>query len=224
MIIPGLTNRELRKARGFALQLFDGFTRQSKLVGQVAVSIANQKPPLEKSGSATFMFMNIPPGNYTVSVQPSAVTQYYLPVPIPIPITVPATAALWQTYPDPTLADKKKPLNDPSQAPAYWAQRLLATLVPSTHYPFPPSATLVRGTVYDGKAPVKNATVSRVGGPGSTTSDVNGGFVLFFDDVGASGETVTINASAPPRADVSKSVALQQGSSVSMIIGWNLGS
>jgi hypothetical protein len=125
---------------------------------------------------------------------------------------------LWQTYPDPSLADKSKPLDDPNQPQAYRTQRALATLVPTTHYPFPPTATLVRGTVLAGTVPLAGASVIRIGDPSGTASDANGEFVLFFDDVSGMGQAATFRASSPGRADVSVAISLQRGSSVSTTI------
>jgi hypothetical protein len=70
MTLLGLTVIEELRARGFALQLFDGFTREPQLEGQVDVSIVGQRSPLQKVDSATWVFMDIPAGDYTISVQP----------------------------------------------------------------------------------------------------------------------------------------------------------
>ena len=148
MTYPGLVFSEEISVPGFALQLYDGFTGEPQLQGQVTVSIAGQKPPVAKTDSATFVFLNIGPGAYSISVQSSAQTPYY--VPVNLPVTLPMPNPLWQTYPDPSVSDPTKPLDDPNQSAAYLAQRQPATLRPTPQYPFPPGATLVRGTVLAG--------------------------------------------------------------------------
>ena len=214
MTFPGLVSSEEIRVRGFALQLYDGFTGQPRLEGRVAVNIAGQKPPFAKTDSATFVFLNIGPGAYSISVQSSVQTPYYLPV--NVAVTLPLSDPLWQAYPDLSLADTSKPLDDPSQPPAYRAQRALATLRPTPHYPFPPRATLVRGTVLAAAVPLAGATVLRVGDPGGALSDANGEFVLFFDDVGGMGQAATIRAMHPLfPGPVNVPVTLQRGITVS---------
>lgn len=163
MTYPGLLFTESTTISGFALQLYDGFTGQEHLEGQVVVSIAGLKPPFQKTDSATFVFLNIGAGTYSISVASSDQTPYYLPV--TITVTLPLSDPVWQAYPDLSLADPTKPINDPGQPAAYRAQLALATLKPTPQYPFPPSATLVRGTVLSGGVPVAGATVLRVGDP-----------------------------------------------------------
>ena len=86
----------------------------------MTVIIAGRKPPLAKTDSATFVFLNIGPGAYSISVQSSDQTPFYLPVNVPV---TRLSDPLWQAYPDLSLADKTKPLDDPSQPSAYRAQR-----------------------------------------------------------------------------------------------------
>jgi hypothetical protein len=202
---------------GFTVQLLDGFTGDPELLGQVNVTIAGRKPPIEKSNSARFVFLNIGAGNYTISVGSGDETPYY--VPVEISVTLPFSDPLWQAYPDLSLADRSKPLDDPSQPAAYRAQRMLATLCPTPHYPFPFGATLVRGTVLSGGAPLSGATVLRVGDAGGALSDAFGESVLYFDDVGGMGQKTTIRAthpSAPAPLDVP--VTLQRGTTVSILM------
>ncbi|HEX3151511.1 MAG TPA: hypothetical protein VHR66_25765 [Gemmataceae bacterium] len=216
MNTPGLVFSEELTATGFALQLFDGYSGLRILEGQVSVAIAGRKPPLRKSDSAAFVFLDIEAGSYSISVTPSVATPFYAPV--TIPIELPMSDPLWQAYPDPSLADKTKPPDDPSQPAAYRAQRVLATLVPTPRYPFPPGATLLRGTVLAGTVPLTGAAVIRVGDTGGTASDANGEFVLFFDDVSGMGQSATIKATSSGRPDVTMPIALQRGRSVSTLI------
>lgn len=215
MTFPGLAYSEEVRVRGFALQLFDGYTGASQLEGQVIVSIAGQRLPVANGDAATFVFLNIAAGAYTISVRAGAATPYYLPV--DVPVTLPMPDPLWQAYPDLSLADPSKPPDDPGQPAAYRAQRALATLQPTPHYPFPADATLVRGTVLAGGAPLSEATVLRVGDAVGALSDANGEFVLFFDDVGGMGQAATIQATHPLYpGPVDVTVTLQQATTVSI--------
>jgi hypothetical protein len=226
MTFPGLTFSEELTAQGFALQLYDGFTGLPELQGLVSVNIANQAPPIEKTDTATFVFLNIRPGAYSIVVQPAPQTPFYSPV--NFPINLPMPDPLWQAYPDQSLADRSKPLDDPTQPPAYRAQRQLATLVPTPSYPFPSGATLVRGTVSTTTGPLVGATVEQVPGSGttnnsavnpSTLTDENGEFALFFNNVSGMGQAVTIQATYPLRPQpVQLQVTLQRGATVSIQI------
>jgi hypothetical protein len=214
MTFPGLVFSEEVRVRGFALQLFDGYTGAPRLEGQVIVSIAGRKPPVTKGDPAVFVFLNIAAGAYTISVRPGDATPYYLPV--NVPVTLPLPDPLWQAYPDLSLADPSKPLDDPGQPAAYRVQRALATLHPTPRYPFPADATLVRGTVLAASAPLSGATVLRVGDAAGALTDANGEFVLFFDDVGGMGQAATIRATHPLfPGPVDVPVTLQRGITVS---------
>jgi hypothetical protein len=161
------------------------------------------------------VFPDLGPGAWSISVRPSPATPYY--VPMTISVTLPLADPLWQAYPDLSLADRSKPLDDPSQPAAYKAQRALATLRPTPSYPFPPGATLVRGTVLASGKPLAGATVLRLGDASGTLSDADGEFVLFFDDVDGLGQAATIRATAPQQvAPVDVSVTLVRGTTVSI--------
>ncbi len=215
MTISGLRHPELLQTKGFALQLFDGFSGESQLEGELAVSILGRKPPFEKPDSATFVFLDLDAGLWTISVLPSSRTPYYSPV--TIPVSLPMADPLWQAYPDVSLADLSKPLDDPTQPAPYRAQRALATLQPTPSYPFPSDATLVRGTVLAGGQPLAGVTVLRVGDASGTLSDASGEFVLFFDDVSDLGQPATIRASHPLQAgSVDVPVTLRLGTTVSI--------
>ncbi len=215
MTYPGLAFSEELSVRGFALQLYDGFTGRQRLEGEVTISIAGQRAPLEKTDSSTCVFIDIVPGAYSIAVRPSDRTPYYLPVTVPVSLPMPDPR--WQAYPDLSLADRSKPLDDPGQPAAYKAQRALATLVPTPHYPFPDGATLLRGTVLAGGTPLAGATVLRVGDDTGTISDANGEFVLFFDDVGGLGKAATIRAGHGLQVgSVDVPVTLQRGTTVSI--------
>jgi hypothetical protein len=220
MTFPDLRFSEQLTTQGFGLNLYDGFTGEPQLQGEVMVSIGKKKAAVEKSFPAMFVFPNLPPGSYSISVEAAPDTPFYSNV--SIPINTPMPDPLWPAYPDISLADKSKPLDDPSQPAAYRAQRALATLVPTPRYPFPPGATLLRGTVLAGTVPLAGATVERVAsgslgqGGDSAVSDGNGEFVLFFTDVDGMGEVATIQATHPLRPNTGQvQVTLQRGTTTS---------
>jgi hypothetical protein len=149
------------------LLLFDGFTRTSALAGDVVVEIGNVKPFFENP-PARFVFGNLSNGDYVINVQSAPDEPYYLPVNIPIALPFPRPAdSLWQeakpvwpAFPDIVLADPSKMLQDPAQTAPYLGQRALATLIPTTAYPFPAGATLVRGSVTASGSPLSSALVT----------------------------------------------------------------
>lgn len=222
----GLTFSEELTTQGFALLLYDGFTGLPQLQGQVSVNIPGQRAPFEKTDPATFLFLNILPGAHSVTVQPALQTPFYLPV--NFSVNLPMPDPLWQAYPDLSLADKTKALDDPSQPAAYRAQRQLATLLPTPSYPFPNGATLLRGAVSTSTGPLAGATVEQVSGSAatgnsptnpSTVTDENGEFALFFNNVSGMGQAVTIQATHPLRPQpVQLQVTLQRGATVSIQI------
>lgn len=202
---------------GFGLNLYDGFTGEPQLQGEVAVSIGKMKAAVEKSFPAMFVFPNLPSGSYVISVEAAPETAFYSNV--SIPISMPMPDPLWPAYPDISLADKSKPLDDPGQPAAYRAQRALATLAPTPSYPFPAGATLLRGTVLAGTTPLAGATVERVPSesPGeNAVTDANGEFVLFFTDIDGMGEVATIQATHPLRPNTGQAqVTLERGTTIS---------
>ncbi len=165
--------RELKLSNGFALMIFDQFTHLQQFVGEIAVSLAGKpsvRPylPFQKKEAATFLFFGLSNDTYTVQVRSNEDTfdrkpAYYFPV-NDLKITVPMPHETWPAFPDATLADPDKPLDDPAQAAEYIDQRKRVTLQPTTAYPFPDGSTLVRGTVCvkEVGAGVENAVVRRI--------------------------------------------------------------
>lgn len=213
--------RELRL--GFALMLFDRFSQANRLVGNTTVRFATKpsvRPfvPLQKVPEGMFLFFEpLPPGAYTIEVRSEIDnTPYYLPADIPIGLPMPN--ALWPVFPDLSLADLSKPLDDPAQPAAYRAQRSAVTLQPSTAYPFPAGATLVRGTVFADTVPLAAAVVRRVGDDMAYTTGADGEFVLFFPRINGMAETITLRASHPLHVDVDHAVQVRRGLTVATTI------
>jgi hypothetical protein len=198
--------RQLRLA--LALQLFDQFTGKRELTGRMTVRVADKpkvKPfvPFLKEDGATFLFFELPDGDYKIEVRSDEAKPYYLAR--DISITLPMPNPRWPAFPDVTLADKDKPLDDPAQPAAYRTQRAAATLQPTTAYPFPEGTTLVRGTVRTGTSVLSQAALQPLG---PDFADVkiyvtgeDGEYVLFFPKLKGSKQTVTLratHASHPP--------------------------
>jgi hypothetical protein len=147
------------------LELRDGFTDSNVLQGNVDVTIGKNSPLFRKDPEATFVFANLPNGSYTLKVTSTPDQPYYLPAAIPITVPLPVLSDTtwpqpWTGYPNVTLADPALTLDDPAQSAAYLAQRELASLQPTTSYPFPSGTTLVRGQVTAAGAPVSGAFVT----------------------------------------------------------------
>jgi len=108
----------------------------------------------------------------------------------------------------------------------YRTQYLAASLRPSAAYPFPDGATLVRGRVLAGAAPLPGATVKLVNVPDLPGPKVrrekdqqyrtgeDGEFVLFFPEVIGARETFTLRASHSARPDVDRDVEVRRGMTV----------
>jgi hypothetical protein len=227
--------RELRVI--FALMLSDRFTEKSQLAGLTAVRIANQpvvKPfvPQQQPGQATFFFLDLPPANYTLEVRSNRDGRvddpnhpqvdeppYYLSEPpyyfrVDVPIAFPVAHERWPAFPDLLSADQTKPLDDPTQPLAFRQQRAVAMLQPTTAYPFPVGATLVRGTVLAGGLALANARVRRIGADLEYPTGPDGQYVLFFKNVVGASEVMTLRASHPLHADVDRNVEVRRGMTV----------
>jgi hypothetical protein len=199
----------------FVLLLSDGFAKARTLHGIVEARIDARAASFQKDPDGTFVFLNaLAPGKYTVGVRSSAKTPFYLPV--DIPITLPFASARWPAYPDLSLADPDKMLDDPAQPAAYRAQLQLASLQPTTAYPFPLGTTLVRGTVSGGAARVSGATVHLAGQSNGYQTGDDGEYVLYFDQIVNRAENVTLVASKSGKPNVSMAVNVLRGLTVSV--------
>jgi hypothetical protein len=198
------------------LSLVDGVTRTMQLLGKVLVRLSERPKvkPLYKSSEATYLFFDLPPGNYIVEVRSDDDTPYYQPV--DIPIAIPRADLLWPAFPDKDLADQNKPLDDPEQPLAYRQQRATLTLQPTTAYPFSQGATLVRGTVQFNGKPLAAATVQRVEHDQTYRTEENGEFVLFFPKITVAEEQkpITLRATHALHLDIDQDVQLRRGMTV----------
>jgi hypothetical protein len=200
----------------FVLELYDGVTGLAQLAGEVTAGVANQETGWEKPNVAQFVFFQLKPGAYTINVTCDPQTPYY--VPANIAVTVPAPGALWPGFPDITLADPTKLLDDPAQTAAYLAQRAQATLMPTVQYPFAPGASLARGTVTAAGAPLAGAQVSIVGGSEQYVTGADGQYVLFLDSVTGTGQAATLQSVRAPYANQDVAVTLLRGLTIAQDI------
>jgi len=216
MPFPILAGETLEDTLQFAVQLRDGIADSDQLLGTVTVvsgDIAGQ----QKGASGTFLFYNLKPGPQTLAAASGEYTPYYLPA--KIAVTVPMPAPLWPAFPDVTQADPNLPLGDPGQTAAFKAQRQAATLLPTTSYPFLAGATLIRGTVLHGNAPLAGATVQQAGGtdPAYTTG-ADGQFVLYLATPPGVPTQITVNATSAGLPSGSANVTVLRGLTVSVTI------
>lgn len=200
----------------FALQLRDGYADLDQLLGGVIAESGPIKGE-QKDSSGTFLFYDLQPGAQNITVSSDAATPYYLPK--QVAVNVPMPSALWPAFPDVTIADATLPLSDPGQTAAYKAQRLAATLLPTTAYPFPIGATLIRGTVLQAGQPLSATTVQQIGGtdPGYVTA-ADGQFVLYFSNPPALPLPVTISAQHAGFPNGNANVTVLRGLTVSVTI------
>jgi hypothetical protein len=216
MPFPTLKGESIQDSLQFALLLLDGVANSDQLLGNVRVASGNLVGQ-QKGSSGAFLFYSLKPGLQAIKVSSDRYTPYYLPA--TIAVTVPMPSPQWPAFPDLTLANPDLPLGDPGQTVAYKTQRKTATLLPTTAYPFPEQATLIRGVVEQGGNPLEGAVVTQVGGidPAYTTGK-DGGFVLFVSNPPGLATQVTINAKSAGLADGNVNVTVLRGLTVSLTI------
>jgi len=227
-----------------ALTLYDGFTGAHELIGDIAVSIFNEmlaspiqapgSPPLtgqsarqwifRKTPDAIFLFFGLAPGAYTFEVRSNSASRdkkpsYYLPTDVSfdvndLPAVVAAQKPVWPAFPDINLADQTKPLDDPTQPETYRVQRQAATLQPTTAYPFPADATLVRGTVFANGVPLAGTKVQRIGEDLSYLTVGDGAFVLFLTEISGTGTIITLQATHALHPPVQQKIKVHRGMTV----------
>jgi hypothetical protein len=193
----------------FVLELYDGITGLPALAGSVLAEVASHEIGYQKPNTSQFVFFTLTPGTYIINVTSNQAVPYYEPA--NIAVAVPAPGTLWPAFPDRTVADPTKLLDDPGQTPAYLAQRAQATLMPTAQYPFAAGATLARGTVRAAGVPLAGAQVTRVGGPEQYVTAVDGQYVLVFDSVDGMGQAVTLQSAHAPYANQQTAVTLLRG-------------
>jgi hypothetical protein len=193
--------RELKPS--VVLLFWDGYTGGNVLAGDVIVQIAGRKPLFQKAPAATFVFADLANDSYVVNVQSAANEPYYSPVNIPITLPFPrpedtlwAQPPIWPGYPDSALSDPDKMLDDPGQTAAYLGQRAFTTLWPTTMYPFPAGATLLRGTITAAGVALSGALVTA-----APTAQAGQFPVVVVDPNGAASPAQTLQVVPTPVID-----------------------
>jgi hypothetical protein len=195
------------------LLLTDRVAREPRLLGNVLATIAGQAPPRRRLAEGLFAFFGLPAGTHQVRVRSADETPYYRPT--TITVSLPPARATWPAFPDLSLADRAKPLDSPDQPIGYRLQRTRAALLPTPRYPFPPEATLVRGTVLRGLTPVAGAAVTAsANAAAATETDAAGEFVLFVDRPPASGGPINVTATPPASPPRTVTVPVRRHSTV----------
>ena len=188
------------------LLLSDAFRHDAVLLGDLDVVI-NSAAAYRKDNGGTFIFNRLSPGLNTVKVTSAGEPPYYKPA--TIPVTLPLPDPKWPGFPDRSI--------EQSNPAVYRQQVSLATLRPTVQYPFPADATLARGRVLAGGAPLSGATVQRDGAPAGLeyVTEADGQYVVFFDRVKGVAEDLQLRARAPGRPDALVNVRVVRGETVS---------
>jgi hypothetical protein len=203
-------------ALSFALILRDRLTSADALQGDVTVS-AGARQGLQKSGSGTFVFFNLPAGAVTFRVTSAAATPFYRP--LVLPLVLPVGSPQWPAYPDIALADPTLPLASPAQPAAYRTQFLACALTPDIAYPFDPGATLVRGIVQSGGAGAAGATVFDVAGAAAPfVTDASGEFVLAWLQSPAVSVAATIRVQRQGHPDIDTNILVSRAATIALVI------
>src|SRR5258705_13497967 len=111
-----------------AVLLSDAFRNDRTVLGDLVVE--TEAPAYRKDDGSTFIFYRLPAGANTVNVKSAEDPPYYQPVAIAVVIPMPDPR--WPAFPDRSI--------EQSNPAAYKQQVILATLRPTTKYPFPPDA------------------------------------------------------------------------------------
>jgi hypothetical protein len=121
MPVLTMTSPDVLESRpSLVLQFRDAFSDSNVLRGTVTVTVGKNSPSFQKESEATFVFANLANGSYMAKVSSITDQPYYLPVTIPITLPFPAATDSpwpqpWPGYPNVTLADPTRLLDDPGQ-------------------------------------------------------------------------------------------------------------
>jgi hypothetical protein len=207
----------------FAVLLRDSFADAEELLGELDVKVGTLRAR-RKESSGLFWFQNVTAGNHVLSVSSTEDPPYYLAKTFNVTIPPPAPSAPsprnpWPAFPDIQLADPNLLLGDSGQTAAYKQQRTAATLFPTTAYPFPDGATLIRGTVTHAGSPFPGATVKLVGsGDPAYLTGADGQFVLYWQDAPGIPKSVTLNLTALGLPEKNQNVTVMRGLTASIAI------
>ncbi|MGD8276512.1 MAG: hypothetical protein PVH00_00740 [Gemmatimonadota bacterium] len=229
---PAISFSETRHVTlSLGAQLRDGFTKQGRLLGGISATLRglpDDVPPwksIARPERGQFLFADLPAGAYTIEVRSAADTPYYRP--IDIAAIVPMADATWPVLPERRLAQPGLDPDDPTQPAQYRQQLRLTTLQPTTAYPFPDGATVVRGSVRLGTTPLAQVRVRRrlPDGFGGFLDDsleyetgADGEFALFYRDIAGMGEIITLRASHVNHPHKDQAVAVRRSRTTTTVI------
>lgn len=176
--MPSLQFSErIQNRLALAVLLRDAFTGLPSLLGEVEALVAGIETGMRKPLESTFLFLKLGAGTHFVQIRSLEQPPLYLPV--DLSVTMPPTDSLWPAVPDRALANRDIPFDSPAQPAAFRVQFQQTSLLPSTAYPFPGDATLIRGTVSSNGTALKQAVVSFAGEKRYVTGD-DGEYVVFL--------------------------------------------
>lgn len=142
----------------FAIWLIDDYTKD-KPVGSIRVEIKKISKKALRNPSGYYCFTDLEVGNYTVGIKP----ELYFPEEITVDMSA--------------FSDPKNPVVEVNGKPEI-------ALKPNPVYPFPASATLVRGRIKsDSGKSVAGLRISVKGEDIENLTDSRGEFVLYFKNV-----------------------------------------
>jgi hypothetical protein len=201
----------------FGLLLTDAFTKAPGWQGALRVGVRGMPEtapylPITKREQGAFLFHELPAGNYTFQARSDPDTPYYEPV--DFVVALPFGTPRWPVFPNIALADPTLPLDAPAQPAAYRMQRAQAALQPTTAYPFPADATLLRGMVTTGGNPLPAAAVVRNADKASVVTNKVGEYVLNFPIVAGLKQIFALTVSHPAHGAANFLVEIARESTV----------
>lgn len=171
----------------FAVWVIDDYTKE-KPAGRIRMEIKETGKKASQNLSGYYFFTGLDVGKYTLSIKP----ELYFPEEITVDMSA--------------FSDPKKPVVEING-------KTEVALKPSPGYPFPASATLVRGQIESSSGkPVAGLRVGVNGKEIENLTDGRGEFVLYFKNIVKTEEvTLIIDGEA-----VEQSVTVQEGKTVSV--------
>ncbi len=169
----------------FAIWLIDDYT-EGKPVGGIRVEIKDTGKKAFRNLSGYYCFTGLEAGSYTVSIKP----ELYFPEEIIADMLA--------------FSDPKNPVVEVNGKPEI-------ALKPNPGYPFPASATLVRGLIESGSGkPVAGLRVRVKGKDIENLTDSRGEFVLYFKNLVKTEEVILIINGEPDE----HSITVEEGKTV----------
>lgn len=142
----------------FAIWLIDDYTKE-KPIGRIRVELENKDKKVFRNLSGYYCFTGLETGNYIVSIK----SEFYFPEKITVDM--------------PAFSDPNNPVVEVNGKPEI-------ALKPNPGYPFPTSATIVRGLIKSGSGKsIADLRVRVKGKDIENLTDSRGEFVLYFENI-----------------------------------------